>query len=379
MDEEDFRRRELSSTVAASAVKAELGDLFEYRIDHPVTIRKSESAMLPFFRERVDARRLYIYDESNGSQHPLNAAEITNSSGATLDGGAITVYDAGAYAGEALVETIKAGDKRLISYAVDLGTRITTDFDSTSKLQQEFHFRRGVMNTKTAMRETKTFTIRNVDDNAKTIILEHPVRPGYELIDGEPAEKTSSAYRFEVPVEADSTTKFAIVEERMYDQQLSISNMPYEQLISWTRNKNLDEAGRQKLQQIADLKRQIADTQQEEKRVNQRVQEMNEDQSRLRNNISTLRSVTGPTGKSEPVRRTARSPRSPASGDAGPPKRAAPPSRRVTTRAQHNSSKRWSSDEPRRCGRRRLIGGRDGYCSRSAAVGSSRAARRAGR
>jgi hypothetical protein len=292
-DEDAFRRNELSSTVAATSVKAELGDLFEYRIDHPVTIRKSESAMLPFFRERVAARRLYIYDESNGSQHPLNAAEITNSSGATLDGGAITVYDAGAYAGEALVETIKTGDKRLISYAVDLGTRITTAFDSTSKLQQEFHFRRGVMTTKTALRETKTFTIRNVDKNAKTIILEHPVRPGYELIEGKPAEKTATAYRFEVPVEADSTSKFAIVEERMYDQQMSISNMPYEQLLTWTRNKELSEEGRAKLAEIAELKRRIADAQQEEQRVNQSVQEMNEDQNRLRNNISTLRSVTG--------------------------------------------------------------------------------------
>ncbi len=33
----------------------------------------------------------------------------------------------GAYAGEALVETLKAGDKRLISYGIDLGTRMTTD------------------------------------------------------------------------------------------------------------------------------------------------------------------------------------------------------------------------------------------------------------
>ena len=124
-------------------------------------------------------------------------------------------------------------------------------------------------------------------------VLEHPVRPGYELIDGKPAEKTASAYRFEVPVEGDSTKKFAIVEERMYDQQMSISNMPYEQLLTWTRNKDLNEEGRQKLGEIAVLKLRIAETQQEEQRVNQRVQEMSEDQSRLRSNISTLRSVTG--------------------------------------------------------------------------------------
>lgn len=286
-------RLEISSTVAATAVKAELGELFEYKIDHPVTIRKSESAMLPFFRERVTARRLLIYDESNGSQHPLNAAEITNSSGATLDGGAITVYDAGAYAGEALVETVKAGDKRLISYAVDLGTRITTAYESSRKLQSEFHFRRGVITTRTALRETKTFTIRNVDPRKKTLIIEHAVRPDYKLVDLTPAEKTASAYRFEVALDADSTTKFPLVEERLYSETTAVTNLTYDQLTSWVRNKELSEEGRQKLEQIAELKREIADAQREEQRTGQRVNELNQDQGRLRSNISTLRSVPG--------------------------------------------------------------------------------------
>ncbi len=70
----------------------------------------------------------------------MDAAEITNSTGKTLDGGPITVYDAGSYAGEALVETLKAGDKRLISYGVDLGTRVTTAFDSTRDTVREIHF-----------------------------------------------------------------------------------------------------------------------------------------------------------------------------------------------------------------------------------------------
>lgn len=286
-------RDEMSSTIAATAVKAELGDLFEYAIDHPVTIRKSESAMLPFFRERVEARRLYIYDADNGSQHPLRAAEITNSAGATLDGGAITVYDAGAYAGEALVETIKAGDERLISYAVDLGTRITTAFDSSSKLQSEFHFRRGVITTKTARREVKTFTIRNVDPTAKTIIVEHPVRSGFELLTAKPTEKTADAYRFEVAVDPDSTQKFEIVEEQVYSQSHGVTNMSYEQLMSWVNNKELDAEGRAKLGQIADLHRRLADAEAEQQRVEQEIQEMSDDQSRLRSNISTLRSVAG--------------------------------------------------------------------------------------
>ena len=288
-----FERDQMASTVAAAAVGAELGELFEYKIEEPVTIRKGESAMLPFLRERIKARRLLIYDHGNGSQHPLNAAELNNTSGSTMDGGAITVYDAGAYAGEALMETIKSGDKRLISYAVDLGTRITTAFDSSNKLLGEFHYRRGIMTLRRALKETKTFTIRNVDSDAKTVIIEHAARPNYELVGMKAAEKTANAYRFEVNVEGGETAKFPIVEERVYSEQIGITNLTPDQLFSYVLNKELDEAGREKLRQIADLKRQIADGDNQLKRLDQQLNEMVQDQSRLRSNISTLRSVTG--------------------------------------------------------------------------------------
>ena len=290
---ERFQRRAVSSTVAAAAVGAELGELFEYKIDRPVNIRKGESAMLPFFRERIEARRLLIYDHSNASQHPLNAVELTNSSDTTMDGGAMTVYDAGAYAGEALMETVKSGDKRLISYAVDLGTRITAAFDSESKLLSEFHFQRGLLTTKTARRETKTFTIRNVDSKSKTVIIEHAVRPEYKLIDMKPEEKTANSYRFEVKVDPGATKKFPVVEERVYSQQIAVTNMTPDRIFAYVGNEKLDEAGRRKLEEIADLKRQIADTDRELQRVNEQINNLSQDQSRLRSNISTLRSVAG--------------------------------------------------------------------------------------
>ena len=46
------------------------------------------------------------------------------------------------------METLKAGDKRLISYAVDLGTRITDAFDSKQAVVREIHASRGILTTK---------------------------------------------------------------------------------------------------------------------------------------------------------------------------------------------------------------------------------------
>ena len=172
-----------ASSIAPTTDTRDLGELFEYSFSSPVSVKQGESAMLPFLQQKIGARKLLIYMESFGL-HPMNAAEIANSTGKTLDGGPITVYDANAYAGEALVETLKAGDKRLITYGVDLGARVTTAFDSSKANVREIHFARGVLTTRNAIEETKTYTIKNVDPGRKTVIIEHKQRPGYKLLDG---------------------------------------------------------------------------------------------------------------------------------------------------------------------------------------------------
>src|SRR5450755_2336847 len=170
------------STVVVAAAGRDVGELFEYHIATPVTVRRSESAMLPFLQQKVGSRKLLIYSDPSAA-HPMDAAEIANSTGKTLDGGPITVYESGAYAGEALMETVKTGDKRLISYGVDLGTRITTKFDSSKNVTREVHANRGMLTAKYAAEEVKTFTIKNVDPKAKLLIIEHPQRYGYKLLE----------------------------------------------------------------------------------------------------------------------------------------------------------------------------------------------------
>jgi hypothetical protein len=280
------------STIVASASAGELGELFEYRIAQPVTIRKSESAMLPFLQQPIEGRKLLIYSD-HSSQHPTNAAELTNNSGKTLDGGPITVYDGGAYGGEALMETLKAGDKRLISYAVDLGTRITEAFGSKAALVREFHANRGILTTKMAAEETRTYTIRNVDQKAKTLILEHPLRPQYGLLNQKPAEKTASAYRFEIPLAAGASQEFAVAEERVYDQTYAVTNLTPDVLLEYVRNRSLGDAGRRELQRIADQKSQIAGTDRSLADIAGQISNLTSDEDRIRRNIESLNNVSG--------------------------------------------------------------------------------------
>jgi hypothetical protein len=280
------------SSIVASASAGELGELFEYRIAQPVTIRKDESAMLPFLQQPIEARKLLIYSD-HSSQHPTNAAELTNSSGKTLDGGPITVYDGGAYAGEALMETLKAADKRLISYAVDLGTRITEAFGGKGAVVREIHAARGILTTKLAAEESRTYTVRNVDKKAKTLIIEHPLRQGYTLLNQKPAEKTASAYRFEIQLAPDASQEFPVAEERVYDQTYQVTSLTPDILLSYVSNRTLSDAGRRQLQGIADEKRQIAENDRALEDAQGQTRDLTADEERIRQNIASLNNVSG--------------------------------------------------------------------------------------
>ncbi|MGQ9635006.1 MAG: DUF4139 domain-containing protein [Bryobacteraceae bacterium] len=280
------------STLAETAAARELGELFEYSFPVPVTIRRGESAMLPFVQQKVQARKLLIYSDRSSS-HPLNAVELVNDTGKTLDGGPVTVYDEGAYGGEALMETLKASDKRLISYAVDLGTRITTKLGARRDFVREVHFRRGVLTSRQALQETLTYTVRNADQKPKTLLIEHPVRPGYELTRRKPAETTASAYRFEVKLAPGATAELPVEEERVTETTYSVANITPELLASFVQNKALSDSARIQLEAIVELKRRIADVDSAIKQATQEFENVTRDQQRLRQNIESLNRVSG--------------------------------------------------------------------------------------
>jgi hypothetical protein len=270
----------------------ELGDLFEYRFDHPVTVKKNESAMLPFLQQKLTARKLLIYTTQGGA-HPMNAAELTNSTGKTLDGGPITVFDANAYAGEALMETTKASDKRLISYGIDIGTRMTTKIDSEGQNYREVSLRRGVLTAKSARLETRTYPARNVDAKPKTLIIEHPLRPGYKLLNQKPSETTANAYRFEVKLAPSATEQFKVSEEYIYDQTFAITNVTPDFLVTLVQNKQISQQARTQIQTILDKKREIAAADRGIAESQRAIDALFQDQQRIRENLSSLNRVAG--------------------------------------------------------------------------------------
>lgn len=281
-----------STSNVEGATGATLGELFEYHFAGPVTIKKNQSAMLPFLKDRVAARKLLIYSERDG-EHPVNAAEVTNDTSKTLDGGPITVYDGGAYAGEALFETLKSGDKRLIGYAVDYGTRVTSAFGTGDKTVREIHGQNGLLRLRSALVETRTYSIKNVDAQPKTLIVQQEGVHEYSVLSPQPAERTSTAYRFEVKVPANGSQTLKVEQERVMLEQTVLTDSTPDFLLTIVQNKDLNANGRQQLQTIVDLKRQVAKAGEDLTSTKAQIGDLTNDQSRLRQNIDSLNRVKG--------------------------------------------------------------------------------------
>jgi len=108
-----------------------------------------------------------------------------------------------------------------------------------------------------------------------------------------PAETTANAYRFEVKLGPDSTEKFPVTEERVYDTTTAVSSLQPDVLLSYLQNKALTDAGRRQLQQVVDLKRQIVDTDNQIRQLETNVNDMFRDQERVRQNLLSLNQVSG--------------------------------------------------------------------------------------
>lgn len=274
------------------ATGATLGELFEYNFAGPVTIKKNQSAMLPFLQDKVVARKLLIYQENSG-QHPVNAAEVTNQTGKTLDGGPITVYDGGAYAGEALFETVKDSDKRLIGYAVDFGTRVATEYGGGPTTVREIHATNGVIETRTAQEQTRIYTVKNVDPKPKTLLVEQAANDSYTILTPKPVERTASAYRFEVRLPAKGDQTLTVKQEYVSSFTTVVQDATPDILLTVVQNKAISPNGKKQLEGVMDLKRQLVQVQSNLASAKAQTTDINEDQKRLRQNIDSLNRVAG--------------------------------------------------------------------------------------
>ena len=278
------------SGVEAAATGNEVGDLFEYRIDQPITVLRDRSALIPILQTRVEGERVSIYNEGSRPDRPMSGMLLKNTSPLTLESGAITVIDGDAYAGEALMERLKPAEKRLISFALDLATLVNVRTKEDRAPTFMVRVVNGVFQAHYHQTNKKIYVLTNQTDKPRVVYVEHPFREGWILSDDtqKPEGKSARYYRFRIALAPHEKVELPVTERRALMDTYALHNFSRQDLELFISRRYIDAATRTILEKIIDLKSQMATTSARIEAIDKEVEEIGEDQQRLRDNIKAL-------------------------------------------------------------------------------------------
>ncbi|HKQ78476.1 MAG TPA: carboxypeptidase regulatory-like domain-containing protein [Blastocatellia bacterium] len=283
--------RDKDSGVEADIETQDIGELFEYRIGHPVTIKRNSSALIPILQNQVEGESVSLYNHEAREQNPMSALYLNNNTGLTLESGPLTIIENDTYAGEALTGRIKPGEKRFITYAVDLGCRVSVKEDEADQKAHLVEIVNGEFRLHYRQTKTTVYTLNNLTDRAKTVYIEHPYDKDekWQLAKtSRPVETTEEYHRFKVVVAAKATTQFSVSEELPESHTYALTNITTNDIQVFIKSNYLTPQMKQSLESVTDLKTQIAALVLEIGGKQGEITTITKDQERMRENLRAL-------------------------------------------------------------------------------------------
>jgi hypothetical protein len=277
-----------------AAAAAEEATQIAFTAPDKVSVAAGQSLVLPLLDRELPARRVDLYQLSVDRQHPLAAIELTNKSQTGLPPGVLTLYqhnpDSGAlYLGDARLAALPAGDKRLLSYAVD--GRVMVDRTTTERRPViKATVADGVMHVSRVQRWTTSYRVKAAQTPPPHLLIEQPRRPGATLTSPDPktVELTAEAYRIPLALPANGEGGITITEDQPIEETIRLLDIDDARLGVLVSSGELDAKVRQALSEIAARRQATGHQRAELGRLKEQRAQLVEDQNRLRNNIAVL-------------------------------------------------------------------------------------------
>ena len=276
---------------AAAANGQGLGDLFEYKLKDRVTLKKNQSALVPIAQTEIEAEKVSLWSGTSGSGRPLRAIWMKNTSALTLDGGSFNVLESEVFAGEGLTDAIKPCEKRLLSYATDLGLLMEAKQNASPQHVTKVKISKGTMTQVSEEQQRTTYTVRNQDANPHVLVIEHPARIGWNFLKNskQPEEQAPGTNRFRLEVAANATAMLPVEEVHPLFTTYQISNLADDQILYFSKQGSITPEMADALKKISAQKAVVAKLEQEMEDRQKDIDRIVDDQGRLRENMKALR------------------------------------------------------------------------------------------
>jgi len=271
----------------------DLGELFEYNISNPVSIKRKHSALVPILTEEIKAKKVLLYNKFEYDKNPNACLEITNNSGLTLERGPATIIYDNNLAGEAIIPFLNKDDTRLLNYAVEQAVIITHEETSQSKDVHRISFGGSYCYEYYYTNQKTIYKVKNKTNEEKELYLDHPKQSGFKILESpiEP-EETPNYWRFKINLKPKDAIKFEIKERMENYSSYYLYNYSKDDLLKrvafYTQQKFINLELETQLKDIGELIGKKNDVNVKKSKLENEKYEMTDEQARLRENISVL-------------------------------------------------------------------------------------------
>jgi len=265
-----------------------------FRHPQPVSVSNGYSLSIPIVGRDFEAERLALYQPGTHATHPLAAIRLRNDGETALPPGILTLYERGedgrvAYVGDARTKTVPAGEKRLLSYALDQNIRIDRENKSNNRISSA-KIAGGLLVLTQIQRAETIYRITAPAKTARNLLIEHPRSKDWDLVEptSDEIELTGTHYRIPQTLEAGKSVTLRVAMEKTENRRVSLSNLRPDQIRFYANAKELPPEQREAIAALTERLKLIEETRTTVRNLEREQQELLTEQDRL---SKTLRSV----------------------------------------------------------------------------------------
>ncbi len=285
----------------ASALPQDPIGTAHFESDTAMNVPGGSSAMVSILKTDADGEVVYLFDPDSphgDESFPFKAIRLRNPTDSVLESGPVTVFAAGRFIGEGLVEAIPARSIAFVPFALDRQVVVERKNNERDEIARIITVQRGVFSTEAKHTRRTTFTLHNRQDEKTVVYVRHTVQPGYTLARS-PAvsERMGQAHLFRIELPPKGKTEVEIEEVTPVFRTTDVRASDGMDLVRvYLTSATGNEALRNQVSELLKLQKETANIEQQIETTREQMQEYRGRMDELHGQILSLREVaTGAT------------------------------------------------------------------------------------
>ena len=201
---------------SAAAVPQDPIGTAHFESDSAMNVPGGSSAMVSILNKEANGEVVYLFDPETphgDASFPFKAIRLRNPTDSVLESGPVTVFAAGRFIGEGLVEPIPARSVAFVPFALDRQVVVERKNIERDEIARIITIQRGVFSTEAKHIRRTTLTLFNRQDEKSVVYIRHTVQAGYKLAKSPTvSERMGLAHLFRVELAPKGKTEVEIEE-----------------------------------------------------------------------------------------------------------------------------------------------------------------------